>query len=278
LITTLGELHIKRYLGRQATSIAESIAYGLDPTAESVGDKTLGFEVGREDTTLTTFNHSTNNVIFKTSLPTEWAGTVYEIGLWSVGVDSLAGNYGSRLISHFDTTEGWSATTYSTANSRVGIDALRLSPATSATATATRSNLTLDLSGYSSADTFKLAYATNNAFTSNVSIRLYTDASNYYTLSASPGATPGYKFSSFTKASAVATGTPTWSSITSIEARATSTGGGGAVVDFDALRLDDSDPYNPDYVLVAREVLASPIVKVAGRPMEIEFALGVSIT
>lgn len=277
MITTEGKLHIKRYQAKQVAAIAQSIAYGIGTTTENANDIGLSFEVGRVDVNLTAFDFAEDRLVFKGVLPVEWAGVIQEVGVWSLKVNDQAGNYGSRLLAHFDVSETWSAGTFTANNARVGGTTLRLAPAASTTATATTSNINLDLSGYSAVDTFKLAYFSNNAFTSAVAVRFYTDASNYYTLTTNPGVNPGYFNTSFVKSAAVATGTPRWSNITSIEARVTATAGGAASVDFDALRLDDTDPSNPDYVLVARKVLSTPITKIAGRPLEIEYSLGVTV-
>jgi hypothetical protein len=79
------------------------------------------------------------------------------------------------------------------------------------------------------------------------------------------------------KSSAVATGAPTWESITQLRVATTSTAGGAGTVDFDSIRIEDTDTLNPDYVLVAREVLTTPYVKENGKIQDVEFTIDISI-
>lgn len=276
MITSGGKLHIKRYLSRQVGTIGGAVAVGIGSTPVTTSDARLGLEIARADVSLVTYDFTTDRLIFKASIPTEFVGKIYEIGLWSVGMDNMAGNYGSRILAHFESEEQWDTGTYDATNTRVGTYSLRLSPAAGATAASTRGGGIYDFSGYSSNDAFLLGYYVNNSFASAIRLRLMTDASNYYQFTVSSPPT-GYNISTLTKGSAAVTGSPNWSNITSIRLEVTSTGGGAASVDFDALRVEDLDPYNPDYVLVAREVLPTPAVKIAGRPQEIEFAVAVNI-
>jgi hypothetical protein len=276
MITDGGRLHIKRYLSRQVGTIGGAVALGISSTPASVADTRLGMEITRADVSLVTYDFTTDRLIFKAAIPNEFSGKIYEIGLWSLGVDNMAGNYGSRGLAAFEDFEAWSTGAWDLANARVGTTALRVTAAANGTSSTVRSNVTFDFSGHSSSDAFLLAYYVNNPYVSSVRLRLSTDASNYYLFTvAAPQ--PGYNVSSLAKGSAAVTGTPTWSNITSIQLDVVANAGGAAVVDFDALRVEDVDPYNPDYVLVAREVLLAPLEKVAGRPQEVEFSMAVDV-
>lgn len=263
-------------MSRQVGTIGGAVGLGIGSASETLGDKRLAFETIRADVTLVTYDYVNDRLIFKASVPAEYGGKIYEVGLWSLSSDNMAGPYGSRNIITFDSTDVWSAGTLDATNARVGVDALRLSPATSSTVTATKSDILLDFSGNSSSDSFMLAFYANNSFTANVKVRFKTDASNYYefTVTSPPS---GYNIVGLTKSAATVTGTPNWSTINTVEVSATSTAGGGAVVDFDALRIEDTDSYNPDYVLVSRKVLTVPITKVVGKVQEIEYSLAVSL-
>lgn len=276
MITADGKVHIRRFMAGQVGNIAEALAIGVGGRVESTSEKSLQLEIARVGITYSTFDFVGDYLVFKASIPAELSGQIYEVGLWSTMTDSLAGQYGSTRLFSFDSgVGGWSTGTYQVTNSRVGTDALRLNPAASATATSTLNGLFLDLSGYSSADTVKLAYYVGNAFTANVKLRFKNDASNYYEFTVLvPGV--GYQISELSKGAATTVGSPTWNNIVTVEVAVTSTAGGAAQVDFDAARIEDADNLNPEYVLVCRELLDMPYVKEAGKIQDIEFAMPVS--
>lgn len=281
MITTEGKIHLKRYLAGYVPAIAQSIAFGIGPKAEASGDTYLNFEIDRADILLTTYDFVNNKLIFKAAVPTEFAGIIYETALLSQRTNALSGEYGSRLLSSFDSdTEVWTtggvAATYTTSNTRLGADSLSHTPALSTTTTSQLAELVLDFSGNSGNDKFILAYNVGNANTSNIQVRMMTDASNYYNFSLG-AQTAGYKVTEFAKSTATVTGTPSWANITMIQILTTSGAGGASAVNYDGLRIEDVDTINPDYVLVSRELLASPFTKELGKANEIEFTLDVTI-
>ena len=282
MLTTDGKRHIKRYLAGYTPFIAQSIAIGLGNKAEAVGDKKLQFEVERADIALTSYDFVNNKLIFKAPLPEGFAGTIYEAALFSSAVNDEAGEFGSKLISTFDTNEDWvdattaAQATYVTANSRLGDDSLRHTPAASGTKTDSLSELLLDLSGHSGADLFVFAFNVGNANTSSIRFRFLTDASNYYEFSLGTQTT-GYKIVEFAKSAATVTGVPDWEDITEIRVSTTSTAGGASQVDYDGIRIEDTDTINEDYVMVSRELLATPFVKQEGKVQELEFSLDVNV-
>jgi len=277
MITTKGKLIVKRYLAKQIADIARSISVGVGQTAESTSSTLLQFEMGRSDINIVSFDYVNNKLVFKASIPQELSGKIYEVGIWSQPTSTAAGNYTSRLLTSFDSaSEVWSTGTFQSANARLGADALRLAPSASATAVSAMTNLFLDLSGNSGADQFNIAYYNGNAFTANFKVRFKTDASNYYTIQVTSPAT-GYQVSVVNKSAATTTGAPSWANITSIEVEVVATSGGAAAFDFDGLRIEDTDTIDSNYVLVARELLGSPVTKVAGRVMDIEFSLPVTV-
>jgi len=277
MITTKGKQHIKRYLAHQVSDIARSISVGVGALSENVAHTALQFEMGRSDIILVSYDYVTDKVVFKASLPQEMSGKIYEVGLWSQASSTAAGQYTSKVLTSFDSVgEVWSAGSFQTANARLGVDALRFTPAASATVTALLTDLFLDLSGNSGADTFNVAYYNANANVANFKVRFRTDASNYYTIQITSPAT-GYQVSTVAKSAATVTGAPSWANITSIQVEVVAGGGGSASIDFDGLRIEDTDTIDPNYVMVAREVLGAPVTKVAGRVMDIEFSLPVTV-
>jgi hypothetical protein len=283
LITTNGKTHIKRYLAGFVPSICQSIAFGIGGGAEAVGSTRLDFEVGRSDLTLTSYDFVNNKLIFKTSVPDDYLGKIYEVALYSLPENVAAGEFQSRLLTTFDSpTEAWvdastgTAGTFNGTFTRLGIDSLRHTPALSTTKVDTLTQVNMDLSGYSGADVFTVALNAGNTNTSSVKLLFLTDASNYYTVTLGAPVS-GYQVMTAAKSTAVATGTPSWSNITEMRVSTTSGAGGASQIDYDGVRIEDTDTLNADYVLVSRELLASPYSKVDGMTQEIEFSLDINV-
>lgn len=283
MISTDGKTHIKRYFAEMVPTVAQSIAIGIGGKAEAVGDTKLQFEVDRSDIITRSYDFLNNKVVYKAMVPDTFNGTIYEVALYSMAVDSVAGEFGSKLITTFDSdTESWLdattavAGTYVSTNARVGGDSLQHTPAASGTKTDSMAEIFLDLSGHSGADKFVFAFYVGNANTSSMRFRFHTDASNYYEF-ALGSQTSGYKVVEANKSTATVTGTPNWNNITEIRVSTTSGAGGASDVQFDGIRIDDADTINPDYVMVARELLAVPVVKPDGKVQEVEFTLDLSV-
>lgn len=283
MMTTDGKLHIKRYLAGWNPSIARSIAYGIGGKAEALGDTSLEFEVARSEVVLTSYDFINDRIIFKSAVPMNFEGTIYEIGLFSTTYNDLAGGAGSRLLATFDSeSEGWlmtadsSVPTYVTTNTRIGVNSPRLAPTASTTVGMKLSEVGLDLSEYSGADKFAFAYNVTTANISNVMFRFHSATSDYYQF-AMGAQTAGYKVTSLNKADATISGAPSWNNITEVRAYAVAGAGGAGQVDLDGIRVEDTDTVNPNYVMVARELLTSPVTKEAGKTLEVEFSLKVNL-
>src|SRR6476469_6797323 len=108
MITQQGVTYIKRYLAGFVPSMAQSIAFGLGNRAESNTDTKLQFEVERVDINLTSYDFVNNKLIFKAELPDDFQGQIYEVGLFSQPSNAVAGEFGSKMLSSFDSfDEGW---------------------------------------------------------------------------------------------------------------------------------------------------------------------------
>lgn len=283
MITTEGSIYIKRYLAGFVPSIAESVAFGLGGVAESAGQTKLQFEVGRSDVLLTSYDFANNKLIFKAIVPEDFGGIVNEVALFSAAANAAAGEFGSKIITTFDSaTEQWvdastsADATFVATDVRIGADALRQAPAASGTKTDKLTDISMDLSGYSAADKFVLAFYAGNTNASSVRVRFLTDVNNYYEVNFGTPAN-GYNIVEIAKSAAVATGTPDWSSITEMRVTTNSSATGASQINFDGLRIEDADTINSDYVMVARELLPSSFTKQEGMSQEIEFALDVSV-
>jgi len=277
VITTDGKYHIKRYLATQVPQIGRCIALGIGSTAPALTDTRLNFEVARTDVKSVSYNFATNKLVWKANVPDSLAATVYEIGLYSLEANTAAGQADDRMITSFDSaSEVWSNTpTWSTANTRIGEDSLRQSPAAGATVSNEVADLSFDLSLYSGVDVFLFAYNNLNTNTASVQVRFKTDDTNYFSYTAT-NPVAGYHVDTVNKATLVSTGTPNWAAINKIEVYTVSKASLVATVDWDGIRVADSDSINPDYVLVARETVTPFLIK-AGSVNEIEFSVTITV-
>jgi hypothetical protein len=249
---------------------ASAIIVGIGSAAATIADTSLQFEVARVGVDLASVDYANNAVVFKGQLSSEVECIIYETGIRTL---LNSGNqFDSQMLLNFSDSDLTSAGTYVATNSRLG-SALQLTAAASTTTTSNISNIFYDLSGYSATDQFTLVYRANNAFVSNISMRFKTDASNYYTVSLGAGVNGVYTLTTFNKSVPVATGAPDWANITSIDVMITATAGGTASVDFDGLRIEDRDSFREEDVLVSRSVLATPVVKASGFPLDVEYRI-----
>lgn len=282
MITNDGSLHIKRYLAGLTPTIAQSIGLGVGTYAASKSDERLQFEISRAEVSLVSYDFVNDCVVFKATLPDDFSGKVYEVSIFSSQANAVSSGDSSGLLVTFDSDgEDWSVvdsgeeSSFASENTRIATESLRQLSVTSTTSSDTLSGMSFDLSGYSGSDKFLFAYHVSNANTSALQFRFLSDSSNYYdfTLGAQ---TSGYKIASLDKASAVPTGSPDWASIIEIQVSSTAAGGTG-IVDFDGIRIEDVDTFDPNSVMIAREILATPFSKVEGKVQEVEFSLEVNV-
>lgn len=283
MITTEGTLHVKRYMAGFVPSIALSMAFGVGESPESAGDTKLQFEVGRSDIELTSYDFIADKLVFKATLDEGFDATLYEVALYSSEADVAAGEYGSRLITSFDSdTETWmqasNPATYTTTNTRIGANSVTLTLAVNASATVSQDGVVMDFAGYSAADEFVFAFYCDNGNVESIRYRFLTDASNYYDfIIPAASITTGFNLVRVLKGAATGTGTPNWGSITRLEVTPTAKNIGGVTINLEGIRVEDTDTSSPGYVMVARSLLAIPFDKVAGRIQEIEFPIGVTV-
>lgn len=280
LITTNGKVAIQRYLAGITGQFGRSFRLGIFNTAAATSDTALACEVFATPVYLVSPDYTNTLLVYKGRIDESVAMAIYEIGL-STTMPDVGAQAGSRILLNFESsTESWVGVpanqSWQTSGVRYGNDFLRAIALTSASITVTLSDLAMDLSAHSDADEIKLAYSVQNSFVQSVQLRLLTDASNYYTYTITTPTT-GFKVQALNKSSFTATGTPNWANITSAAVIVTSTAGGNASVDFEVLRIDDKDTFTETDILVSRFVPASPITKVVGQPLDIEYTVDLTL-
>ena len=274
LITNDGKRAILRYLAGYTNGIIQTLAVGVGSTAAAVTDTRLQFEFDRAPVSVTSLDLTTQKIVFKATLNRLTEGSINEVGGFSFAETNEVA--GARMLTSFDPDfETWSAGAWQTDTTKIGGESLRLTPALSTTTTAVLTPITLDLSEYRSVDKFFFAWANNNSNATAIKFQLRTDASNYYEFSGSTAI--GYNIGNVAKGSMAAVGSPSWANLTALAVSVTAGAGGAASVDFDGIRLESGEASNPDYAMVSRTVLGSPISKNSKTEMEIEYSLDVTI-
>lgn len=258
-----------------ALGIATNLEYPLADT-----NSRLGFEFYRVPITTGGINidasssPTTYTVIYSATLPTDIAGKINEVGIYS-GNSSSVNLYSSQFLSNFDFQYQWSPTpTTDQDNYRVG-DSSLIFTSNNTTAQEYKFDLgSTDISGYSPSDSLSFAYKVNNANLSSLKARLYSSTLNYIEFTFT-GHSVGYNLKSVNMSSGVTSGTFDPTSVSTIGIIVTPTSA-QASVSVDALRINDEDTFDPESGLIARSILDSTMIKVIGREAAIEFKLDLS--
>lgn len=287
VITKFGKRFITNFVAGNISSSRKDMAFGIDSTSASENDTRLGFEFYRlpilfgSTDIQTAAGVTTYSVVYKTTIPQDVVGEIYEVGLYPSNRSSI-NNFDSKFITDFDDLLDWEDSgqinpLLTTSNYRIGGNLLRMSANTSSSKEYKASIPTLDLSGYSEADSIKLAYYREDANLTNIKVRLYSEDTKYYEVTVTPTSGTGYKISSDILFSTLLAGAtspaPDITNINQIGIVVTAGSGGSTTVGLDGLRVNDEDTFDPIFGLISRSVLATPISKVAGRQVDVEYRL-----
>jgi len=225
----------------------------------------------------------------KATLGENISGQIYEIGIFSS--TTLSSQF-ETILSNCDDIEGWyyqdsggtwaeliDISGYSTTaiiNSvttvvgRAGNQAINFSSVpTYSSGRRVRFFANFDFSEVSSIDTFAFAVQKTGGSAGNITVRFYTDETNYFTASLSTIAsgTNTYTILESAKSSWTTVGSPDWSNITFIEVNNPE-----GNIYLDGIRLDNVVAETQS-ILVSRSLPSTIITKVEGTPLEIEYLL-----
>lgn len=291
MITRFGKRYFTNMVAGNVTSLGKDVAIGIGSTSASIDDTRLDFEwyrlpVSYGSTDIQTVNGvTTYSVIYKTTLPQNIAGTISEIGLYPSSRVSI-NEYDSKFISDFTDNLTWTdelnqnpnieSNTDTTTYSKIGNSVLKMVAGTNDPTEYTNSESVLNLSGYSTADSISLAYYKYDANLLSIKLRLYTSDSDYYEYTITPLSGTGYKLQSDISLSTVLlnpVGSPNLSSISKIGFLITPTSGNATAVGMDGFRINDEDTFDPEFGIISRSILSTPIIKLAGRQIDLEYKL-----
>jgi len=272
VITDIGRITTLNAIAGKIKGFAESIVVGIGNTSASTSDKKLDFLVSGADISTIITDPVNEKLYFKAVLPVVDQYEVHELGCYTSRFNSAAqsGANQGALLNNFNSSTPWISTsgshTVSGSNSRLDADSIQYILSASATGTGYVAT-SLDLINLPADTIFSLAYYVTGI--SDVILRFKNDDSNYYTYDG-VSVTNGYQIAEFLKSDFVSTGSPAWNGITQIELSAIA-GGSGGTFSVDGLRYDI--PNNNENGLLSRAVLSSPIQKMSGLTMDIEYVL-----
>jgi hypothetical protein len=290
MITKFGKRFITSYLAGGTVFPAQEMAFGIDSTAvDSNGNDTrLGFEFYRFPISLGTIDIQTDElgvstyaVVYKTTIPQDVAGVIKEVGLYPTSRGSLNAT-DSKFITDFENNMLWfdenlyNPELVSTPTPRVGSTMFKVQSLASSSKEFVSKVDTFNLAGYSSNDTITLAYNQADTNLSSIKVKFYSSDTDYLYTTFSGFSSTGESIKEAALSTLAISGTPDSTSIVKVGVEVTAKSSGDTVVYLDGLRINDEDTFDPRYGIIARSVLPSPLIKLAGRPVDIEYRLALN--
>jgi len=290
MITKFGKRFITSYLANGLNFNSKDIAVGIGSLAATVNDTDLQFEFYRSGVSLGSIDIQTNTssgqttyaVVYKATLPTDVEGIISEIGIFPTAFSQNT-DYSSKYISSFEDTSSWldsngnQPTKVLTPTPKIGSSFFSVS-ATNGGSKSYGLNTIFDISGYGVDDSMSFAFYQSDLNLDYVYARFYSSASNYKEVRFAGDTSIGHKvltvkLSNLFNSAFTSTGATDFANIMKIEVGAKAKTSLSTTVLLDGLRLNDDDRYNPQYGLISRSVLSSPIVKTLGVEMDIEYKI-----
>ena len=296
MITKFGKRFLIDFIAGNSNFDSKDLAIGIatgTQLPEADTNTRLGFEIYRMQVSLSSINIESDGSggfnyysIFKTTIPQDISGVITEIGLYP-GLRKSINFYDSKFITAFENNILWAdssgnspglesnSSDGTTFVSKIGENMVRFNVTQSTSKEYKNTIALLDLSGYSVNDSLTLAYKKADNNTSRIRVKFYSSSSAYYYADFTPSGSNEDKVQSVSMSNLFSNivGSPDLTNITSIGIEVTAGSGGNTVVYFDGLRVNDEDTFDPQYGLIARHVLTTPLKKPSGRPVDIEYKL-----
>jgi hypothetical protein len=288
VITKFGKRFLTNFIAGNIVTLSKDMAFGIDGTSATENDTRLGFEFYRAPVLFgstdiqTADGVTTYSVVYKTTIPQDVVGEIYEIGLYPSTRSSI-NNFDSKFITNFDSIVDWEDSSginplNTGSNYRIGGNLLRMSASANSSKEYKSTIPSLNISGYSTADTIRVAYYREDANLSTIKVRLYSDNSKYYEATITPSSGTGYKISTDIPLSTFFSGgtvpAPDNTNINQVGIIITANSSGDTNVGLDGLRINDEDTFDPTFGMISRSSSSSAIVsKVAGRQVDVEYRL-----
>ena len=290
MITLFGKRFLTNFIAGNISSQAKDMVFGIDNTSASQTDTRLGFEFYRTPVEFGgTDIYSDSNVIkyfviYKAILPVDIAGNIKEVGIYPSRKLSLI-NFDSKFISDFSDAFDWTDLDgfnplSSTTGALIADSLLNMQSGIGSENIYTSTIPETDFSGYSVNDTVKLSYYKNDNNLEKIKIRVYSSDLAYYEIEILDNVGTGNKISNDILISTLLAGAnsnnPDFSKINKIGIVLVPKNGLQTVVGLDGLRINDEDSFDPTYGLISRKVLSTPLVKISGRSVDVEYRMEIN--
>ena len=280
MITRFGKRFLSNFVAGNSSFSSKEMALGIATETEYPlldTNSRLGFEFYRVpirqggidiDASVSPTKYT---VIYSATIPTNIAGNINEIGIYSG--ESVSRNlYGSKFISNFELPYEWSPEpTLDQSDYRVGDSSLLFTSNGTEAKEYTYLLDSMDVSGYNPSDTMSFSYKVNDTNLSSLKVRLYSSDTDYLEFTFD-GHSVGYNIKNLDMSEGVSSGTFNSQSVVKLGIVVTPTSAQTSV-SMDGLRINDEDTFDPEYGLIARSILDSTMIKVIGREASIEFKL-----
>lgn len=297
MITKFGKRFIASYLAGMVSFPKQDIAIGVsDGTDYAASDSNtrLGFEFYRLPASFGSIDiqtdgggNSTYSVIYKATLPQDVAGIVKEIALYP-GSRTSINNFDSKFISDFENNLSWTdlsgqnpaLVAYSEEDPiypvpRIGSSLIMIETPQGSSEEYSATISPFDISGYSANDSLSLVYEKDDTNLSSIKVKLYSSDTAYHMATFTASGAAGQKIANINLSALTTHNGPT-STITKVAIEVTAGSGGDSVVYLDGLRINDEDTFDPTFGMIARDVLVTPLEKKAGKPVDIEYKIGLT--
>jgi len=241
----------------------------------------------RGTTTPTTGDITSGEVAIDTSAQKLYindAGSIKEIGTYPSKRTS-SNSFDSKFISDFSDAFAWKDSSFfnpeeSATGALIGENVLSFISGVGAEKEYTCTINETDFSGYSVNDSIKLSYYKNDNNLEKIKIRFYSSDVAYYEVEIVDNTGIGNKISDDILLSVLYAGAnsenPDISKINKIGIVIVPKSGVQSTVGMDGLRINDEDSFDPTYGLISRSVLSTPLTKVIGRLVDVEYRMELS--
>jgi hypothetical protein len=273
LITTNGTSAILQYLTGNGGEWAGSIAIGAINTTANVNDLALKYEIARATIASKSYRNGTPNlIVIKGRVDSLVAANIYEVGVFPANNDKVFGARDNLIVTDFSSPEDWvvnsgnvSQQAYaaqSPFSPRVGLYNFVLESNSSTT----NNNFVFDLSSFSSLDSLDLLVSVDETKNGVIRVTL-TDVngiSKQLNYSFNGSVTSGYQVLSQNFSSDIST-------LSNISTVRVETIGSFSDITIDSIRVSVLGEISNSTALVSRSTLTTPIAKIYGVPLDIEY-------
>jgi hypothetical protein len=295
VITKFGKRFITSFIAGNASFNSKDLALGIaNGTEYPVLDTNsrLGFEVYRSPVNFgsidiqTSNGESTYGVVYKTTIPQNISGIINEVGLY-MGSRTSINQFDSKFLSAFDDNtlwydlEGYNPAYVTSPSARIGNNMAKWEFKPLDTTSTTREFIQnvneINMMGYSVNDTLTVAFYRVDTNSSKIRIKFYSSDTEYYYVDIDSLSGTGHKIVEIPMSELFLDpqgSNPSLLTISKIGIELTrSSASSECAINFDGIRINDEDTFDPTFGMISRSVLTTPITKLTGRQIDIEYRI-----